>query len=248
MEDQATCTYVFHLERRLIGNVQGITYDDIFTKTTPLGVNLDQFKDYLEKLPWINTYNKDHSLRLQTCWLTMGGCQCPYKYGRNKPYKPAPFPEWLISITSRIKDLCNLNGYYLNSVNANRYDTGAQGLWWHSDDEAIFKAKNQNNITIVSLSIGGQRDFKIKRKFGRLNDDNCKSVPLRSGDLLIMTGQMQDNWLHMVPFSDSLSTRFNLTFRFLSNHMSGCPYFSRRKPPLPSFTGICFPPGILRKS
>ena len=46
--------------------------------------------------------------------------------------------------------------------------------------------------------------------------DNCLSFPLGNGDLLVMKGATQKNWLHHIPKpSNECLMRINLTFRTL---------------------------------
>ena len=50
--------------------------------------------------------------------------------------------------------------------------------------------------TIASLSLGGTRDFLLKHK---KDPARRERFPLESGDLIVMRGTTQSNWLHSVP-------------------------------------------------
>ena len=62
------------------------------------------------------------------------------------------------------------------------------------------------------------RDFIYKKKY--TSDD--KVVSLASGDIMVMAGKFQDHYIHMIPQAHTIDERFNLTFRFLTNHLEGC--------------------------
>ncbi|MDD2769528.1 MAG: alpha-ketoglutarate-dependent dioxygenase AlkB [Methylococcus sp.] len=64
-------------------------------------------------------------------------------------------------------------------------------MGWHADDEPELGERP----FIASLSLGGERTFRIRhRRTGRTLD-----VLLRDGDLLLMGGALQSYWKHCVP-------------------------------------------------
>ncbi len=50
--------------------------------------------------------------------------------------------------------------------------------------------------TIASLSLGGTRDFLLKHK---ADGGRRERFLLESGDLVVMRGTTQSNWLHSIP-------------------------------------------------
>ncbi|CAI7607466.1 unnamed protein product [Penicillium crustosum] len=110
----------------------------------------------------------------------------------------------------------------------NYYASGEDSIAFHSDDER-FLGPEPN---IASLSLGGERDFLMKHKpfvpGGILNqtvDGPAGTVPLQqikmslgSGDMVVMRGATQLNWLHSIPkrkgkAGQATRGRINITFR-----------------------------------
>ena len=219
-------------------------YHGIFTRTNHYGKPIEVIKTLLAELPWHHLLHKDGSPKRSSCWMTHGKCSCKYKYGGTQ-WKPTTMPQWTVDLARRLLELCGIPlTFTLDGLVANMYSDGFQGLWWHSDDEDIFKTK-ASNVTIISLTIGAQRPFLLKKKFwsqpqDNIDTDGFRSKSLCSGDILVMTGHLQDHWQHSVPYHHSSSnTRYNLTFRFISNHHPSCP--SRRFTKTRCFTGVCSP-------
>lgn len=93
-----------------------------------------------------------------------------------------------------------------NSCLLNLYSNGAEGMAWHSDDEA---ALGRNTI-IASLSLGAERRFLLRHK----TTGETVSVLLQHGSLLVMKGETQTFWRHSIPKSTAIhAPRVNLTFR-----------------------------------
>ena len=80
---------------------------------------------------------------------------------------------------------------------------------WHSDDEPLFGERRETKL-IVSVSFGTSALFKWKGKLGH-------------GDLLVLDGQCQDEFLHCTdPASDQ--ERINVTFRWIKQHVASCSF------------------------
>ena len=93
-----------------------------------------------------------------------------------------------------------------NSCLLNLYHSGAEGMAWHSDDEAALG----RNPVIASLSLGAERKFSFKHKTSKQNF----SLVLDHGSLLLMKGATQSHWMHSLPKTVRVSEpRVNLTFR-----------------------------------
>ena len=90
----------------------------------------------------------------------------------------------------------------------------------HADDEWLFQDPAGYNI--VSLSIGDKRDFQVQ-DVGK--EQSLVATTLRTGDVVLMAGQMQKHYLHgvQVAHSNGQYGRFNLTWRNHLNHDSSCP-------------------------
>lgn len=96
-----------------------------------------------------------------------------------------------------------------NSCLANLYHEGNEGMAWHSDAEPELKKRG----AIASLSFGAERKFSFKHK----SSGKTVSLLLEHGSLLIMSGAIQECWLHRLPPTTRITgPRINLTFRTIS--------------------------------
>ncbi|KAI5927764.1 hypothetical protein F4810DRAFT_280528 [Camillea tinctor] len=103
----------------------------------------------------------------------------------------------------------------------NYYASGADSISFHSDDERFLGA----SPTIASLSLGATRDFLMKHKPLLPQTTAAPSpavgkplkLPLATGDMVVMRGATQANWLHAVPKRSRRNARdggrINITFR-----------------------------------
>ena len=89
---------------------------------------------------------------------------------------------------------------------------------WHSDNEGLFGRQKESKL-IVSMSFGVSALFKWKP--GPSLDSDAGSSWLHHGDLLVMDGCCQDEYLHC---TDPLrgGERVNITFRWIRNHVPRC--------------------------
>ncbi|OJJ77268.1 hypothetical protein ASPBRDRAFT_232633 [Aspergillus brasiliensis CBS 101740] len=144
----------------------------------------------------------------------------------NKPRyrcRPRPIPPCLDVLRQAVEKATD-DGTRYNFVLVNYYATGDDSISYHSDDERFLG----QNPTIASLSLGTGRDFLLKHKpvtttdiDGAVANAAAKPLkfPLKSGDMLIMRGETQSNWLHSVPKRKGLQGnagalgRINITFR-----------------------------------
>jgi alkylated DNA repair dioxygenase AlkB len=134
------------------------------------------------------------------CWY--GDNDAWYRYsGVN--HQPIPWNPTLQAIREQVERQCQSN---FNSVLGNLYRNGADSMGCHADDEKELGA----NPLIASLSLGDQRIFRLHHKKAKEKLD----IALNHGDLLVMTGTLQDHWMHSVPKTRKLKeSRINLTFR-----------------------------------
>ena len=106
----------------------------------------------------------------------------------------------------------------------NYYASGNDSISYHSDDERFLGP----DPAIASFSLGAKRDFLMKRKpvtplrggDSKEGSRGMETAPLKlvlgSGDMVLMRGRTQANWLHSVPKrkgGDSERGRINITFR-----------------------------------
>lgn len=139
----------------------------------------------------------------------------------NKPvpkdrYKCAPRP--LPSCLDELRKLTEgSTGETYNFCLVNYYANGSDSISYHSDDER-FLGKDP---AIASFTLGAKRDFLMKHKPAAagappLPDSKPLKLPLASGDMVLMRGRTQSNWLHSIPKRKgpgSEKGRVNITFR-----------------------------------
>jgi alkylated DNA repair dioxygenase AlkB len=162
---------------------------------------------FIHSVPWeqrsMPMYGKQIITPRLTAWY--GDKERNYAYSGNK-FHPMPWTADLLAIKERIEPLAEAS---FNSVLLNYYRDGNDSVAWHSDNE---KELGPQPI-IGSVSFGQVRTFDVRRK----TDHGDKySVRLESGSLLIMKGDLQQNWEHRVAKSLKASKpRINLTFRII---------------------------------
>ncbi|KAF7585084.1 Alpha-ketoglutarate-dependent dioxygenase alkB 2, partial [Aspergillus hancockii] len=124
---------------------------------------------------------------------------------------PRPIPTCLDRLRLAIQSATNHpHGTPYNFCLVNYYATGNDSISYHSDDERFLGP----NPTIASLSLGAKRDFLLKHKPG--GEAEPLKFPLASGDMVVMRGETQRNWLHSVPKRKAVEAglgRINITFR-----------------------------------
>ncbi|MSV68814.1 MAG: alpha-ketoglutarate-dependent dioxygenase AlkB [Actinobacteria bacterium] len=121
------------------------------------------------------------------------------------------FTPLLLELKKRVEVIA---GAQFNSVLLNLYRTGADSNGWHADDEFEFGI----DPIIASLSLGATRRFDLRN---RETKETIKTN-LASGDLVVMSGECQREWIHQVPKQlKVLEPRINLTFRMVQKPIAG---------------------------
>ncbi|WP_020210362.1 alpha-ketoglutarate-dependent dioxygenase AlkB family protein [Gilvimarinus chinensis] len=160
-----------------------------------------------DSLAWeqsvISMYGKPVRIPRLNAWY--GDTASRYQYS-GAHFTPLPWTPALSEIKERLEAD---TGYRYNSVLANLYRDGNDGVAWHSDDEPELGPEP----AIASVSLGQTRRFTLKHKADR----ETVALDLAHGDLLLMSGPLQRNWLHQLAKSKmSLGARINLTFRWVN--------------------------------
>ena len=105
------------------------------------------------------------------------------------------------------------------AANLNLYGGSRSFVSWHCDDEPLFGDIGEPKL-IVSLSLGSAVTFKWKAK--SCLDSEVGSCRLHHGDLLVMDGGCQDEYLHCT-YPGLADRRVNITYRWIRNHTPSCP-------------------------
>ncbi|KAL2444678.1 hypothetical protein ABEF94_016947 [Exophiala dermatitidis] len=136
---------------------------------------------------------------------------------------PRPIPECL-DLLRRITEAATNTSY--NFCLVNYYASGSDSISYHSDDE-YFLGKDP---AIASFTLGARRDFLMRHKPDKQkqidDDDGDKDgkhtlpqdlkLSLGSGDMVLMRGPTQANWMHSIPKRKGAEAdrgRINITFR-----------------------------------
>ncbi|KAL8698584.1 MAG: hypothetical protein Q9201_006485 [Fulgogasparrea decipioides] len=133
--------------------------------------------------------------------------------------KPRPIPQCLDEMR-KITEVFTESTY--NFCLVNYYASGADSISYHSDDERFLGP----DPAIASFSLGAKRDFLMKHKpvpprdndlvTEQINSAKPLKLTLASGDMVLMRGKTQANWLHSIPKrkrGESEKGRINITFR-----------------------------------
>ncbi|GME25405.1 Oxoglutarate/iron-dependent oxygenase [Neofusicoccum parvum] len=124
--------------------------------------------------------------------------------------RPRPLPACLDALRRGVERAA---GARFNVCLVNYYASGRDGIAYHSDNERFLGP----DPAIASVSLGATRDFCLRRKPGPAGGGGRPlKLPLRSGDVVVMRGKTQANWLHSVPKrkgAEGGGGRINVTFR-----------------------------------
>lgn len=149
----------------------------------------------------ITIYGRQVAIPRLNAWY--GDPDCHYGYSGHQ-LRLNPWCQPLLHLREALNLEFDLS---MNSVLANLYRDGRDGMGWHSDDEPELGKRP----VIASISLGGLRHFTLKHRF---KDIAPVKLSLTSGSLLIMAGDTQHFWKHSVPKSSILQEpRINLTYR-----------------------------------
>ena len=162
------------------------------------------FRQLAKEIPWqqddIQVFGKIHPQPRLTALFGNEGK--PYSYSNIK-MQPYPWTLLLQKIKSYVESVSDTN---FTTVLLNQYRDGKDSNGWHADNE---KELGENPI-IASLSFGTSRRFDLKH----ISKAEKLSVELKSGSLLVMSGETQHYWKHQIAKSKKITTgRINLTFR-----------------------------------
>ncbi|KYH08232.1 MULTISPECIES: alpha-ketoglutarate-dependent dioxygenase AlkB [Chryseobacterium] len=119
-----------------------------------------------------------------------------------------PWTPELFSLKQRIEKEfdCQFNGVLLNL-----YRDQNDSVAWHRDKESRYGKRP----VIASISLGQTRNFDFRKK-DHHSSKYC--LPLPHGSLLIMKGDLQENWEHRIAKSTiRMKERINMTFRLIKS-------------------------------
>lgn len=157
------------------------------------------------EIPWeqhrLKLFGREVPAPRLSAWI--GDPGAAYTYSRVK-FEPHPWPPALAALRARVAAACDAP---FDSVLANLYRSGGDGMGWHADDEPELGPEP----VIASLSLGGERRFALRHRERR---HPKTELALSDGSLLVMRGPTQQFWQHAIPkTAQPVAARINLTFR-----------------------------------
>lgn len=159
------------------------------------------------EIPWerhrIRIFGREIDSPRLSCWIGDPGAS--YTYSRTR-FEPHPWSPALADLRARVEAA---TGCGFNSVLANLYRDGADGMGWHADDEPELGPAP----SIASISLGAPRRFQLRH---RSDPAQRATLTLAHGSLLLMQGATQANYRHALPrTARPVAPRLNLTFRLV---------------------------------
>jgi alkylated DNA repair dioxygenase AlkB len=126
----------------------------------------------------------------------------PYTYS-GLTLQPREVPDCLQEPLIRVSGMARTP---FNHLLLNLYRTGIDGMSYHSDDERELGPEP----VVATLSLGATRRFSIKPRRG----GKSHTLEIADGDLLIMAGRCQTEFVHAVPKQPTvIEPRISITFR-----------------------------------
>lgn len=118
--------------------------------------------------------------------------------------QPQPWTDTVTTIKNNVEKELGVN---FNSVLLNLYRDGKDYMGWHRDNEKELGIEP----VIASVSFGATRTFRVRNYASKKENVD---IELQPGSLVVMSGDMQEYWEHMLPKRLKVSEpRINLTFR-----------------------------------
>ena len=171
----------------------------------------DAFENLLAQTPWeqrdVVVFGRSVAQPRLVAWFASPGVT--YRYA-GLTLEPHAFTPFLLELKKRVEVIA---GAQFNSVLLNLYRTGTDSNGWHADNEPEFGV----DPVIASLSLGATRRFDLRN---RETKETIKTN-LASGDLVVMSGECQREWIHQAPKQLKVQEpRINLTFRMVQKPMA----------------------------
>lgn len=151
-----------------------------------------------------------HYLKYNADWDLSMTSRRTASYGKAYNYSQISYPDcpFLIGLECLVEGIANTLGFTPNNCLINYYLDGKSKMGYHSDQTDILC----DDTGIAILSIGETRTLR----FRNINEKTrIEDFELPAGSLIYMTQQVQEEWQHAVPATDSLNGRMSLTFRQL---------------------------------
>lgn len=129
-------------------------------------------------------------------------------YGKAYNYSQInyPFQEFTVELNDIIEKINRTLSFKPNNCLINYYLNGKSKMGFHSDQTDIL----YQNTGVGIISIGETRTLRFRNIKNR---ELIQDFELPSGSFIYMTNNVQDEWQHSIPKSDTENGRMSLTFR-----------------------------------
>ncbi|OCF36430.1 hypothetical protein I316_01679 [Kwoniella heveanensis BCC8398] len=183
------------------------------TESSNLPSSKQLMKYLLEELPWYRVKYTVRGININTPRYTtvFGKDSTDIPWTGYQKCKPRAIPEVLVNLMRKVEQVTSSQ---FNFCLVNYYSNGDDSISYHSDSESFLGP----NPTIASLSLGASRDFFLRHVNHKHHPRTGKPVPtekfeLEDGDMVVMRGRTQHEWMHSIPKRKNARGRINITFR-----------------------------------
>jgi len=150
--------------------------------------------------------------------------------GRYPRWNAHVMPSWIRelqrSVQCAVDAMPHIPRVVFNSALINWYKDGSEGISRHQDKQptwgptptiAVVSLGTARNIVFEPLVVEPQRPRAMKRD----KTINTVTFPLKSGDLLVMSGRTNDKYCHSIPMDAAcFDQRWSVTFRMVNHDYS----------------------------
>lgn len=148
------------------------------------------------------------SLRVNIEWDERMSARKTASFGKAYNYSQISYPyqEFTTDLKVIVDSISRALNFEPNNCLINYYLDGKSKMGFHSDQTDILF----DGTGVAIVSIGETRTLRFRNIE---NKDLIKEYDLPSGSLIYMTNEIQDEWQHAIPKSDTKRGRMSLTFR-----------------------------------
>jgi len=161
-----------------------------------------------------NLLHKSHALydvlKNSVIWDERMSARKTASFGRAYNYAQMSYPyqEFTAELKEIIAIIKNELNFAPNNCLINYYLDGKSKMGFHADQTDILA--DGTGVAIISLG-----ETRILRFKNIQNREIIKDFPLASGSMIYMRNEVQKDWLHAIPPSNTYRGRMSLTFRKL---------------------------------
>ncbi|MDC8003667.1 alpha-ketoglutarate-dependent dioxygenase AlkB [Aureisphaera galaxeae] len=149
-----------------------------------------------------------NTLKTNVAWDERMSARKTASYGKAYNYSQMsyPFQEFTDELNMIIDAIEATLKFRPNNCLINYYLDGKSKMGFHSDQTDIL----HEGTGVAIVSIGETRTLRFRNIENR---EIIEDYDLPSGSLIYMTNEVQDEWQHAIPKSDTENGRMSLTFR-----------------------------------